>query len=153
MSAQRDHFAQHAQTVAQKTNFAALSVVPTHWNFANPQIGPMREIKQLHVEREALDPRRFKNRSACLQAKRFKSALRIPKRQSGGEPHQQIKDAAGLLSSPRLKNSDQAAIQSARAKCDIHFAICDGFDQLRCFLKWRGKIGVGEKSDCCSRSK
>src|SRR5512132_2962238 len=88
MSAQRDHFAQHAQTVAQKANFAALSVVPRHWNFANPQIGPMREIKQLDVEREAFDPRRFKNRSAHLEAKRFKSALRVPKRQPGGEPHQ-----------------------------------------------------------------
>ena len=117
--AQRDHFAQHAQTVAQKANFAALSVVPTHWNFANPQTGPMREIQQLHVEREAFDPRRFKNRSACLQAKRFKSALCVPKRQPGGEPHQQIKNTAGLLSPPRLTNSDQAAIQSARAKSDI----------------------------------
>src|SRR5882757_11119004 len=141
MSAQRDHFAQHSQAVAQKTNFASFSVVPTHWNFANPQTGPMREIKQLDVEREAFDPRRFKNWSARLEAKRFKSALRVPKRQSGSEPHQQIKNAAGLLSPPRLTNSDQAAIQSARAKCDIQFAICDGFDQLRRLLKWRGKIG------------
>src|SRR5205823_4853000 len=150
MSAQRDHFPQHAQTVAQKANFAALSMVPTHWNFANSQTGPMREIQQLHVECEAFDPRCFKNRSARLQAKRFKSALSVPKRQPSGEAHQQIKNAASLLSTPRLTNSDQAAIQSARAKCDIHFAICDGFDQLRCFLKWRGKIGVGEKSNCCS---
>jgi hypothetical protein len=106
MSAQRDHFAQHAQAVAQKTNFTAFSVVPTHWNFANPQTGPMREIKQLDVEREAFDPRRFKNRSARLEAKRFKSALRVPKRQPGGESHQQIKDTPGLLSPPRLMNSD-----------------------------------------------
>jgi len=109
-----------------KANFAALSMVPTHWNFANPQTGPMREIKQLDVEREAFDPRRFKNRSARLEAKCFKSALRIPKWQPGGEPHQQVKNAAGLLSPPRLTNSDQAAIQSARAKCDIQFAIAIG---------------------------
>ena len=114
---------------------------------------PMREIKQLHIEREAFDLRRFKNRSARLEAKRFKSALRVPKRQSGGHPHQQIKNTAGLLSPPRLMHPDQATIQSARAKRDIHFAICDGFDQLRRLLKWRGKIGVGEKSDCCSCSK
>ena len=88
----------------------------------------MRAIKQLHVEREAFDPRRFKNRSARLETKRFKSALRVPERQSGAEPHEQIKNTAGLLSSPRLVNSDQAAIQSARTKCDVHFAIRDGFD-------------------------
>ena len=81
--AQRDHLAQHAQAVAEKTNFAAFGMVPTHWNFANPQTGPMRAIKQLHVEREAFDLRRFKNRSARLETKRFKSALRVPKRQSG----------------------------------------------------------------------
>src|SRR5205814_5722037 len=153
MSSQRDHLAQHAQTVAEKANFTALSVVPTHWNFADPQTGPMREIKQLDVEREAFDPRRFKNRSARLQAKRFKSALRVPKRQSGGEPHQQIKNTAGLLSPPRLMNSDQIAIECARAKRDLHFAICDGFDQLRRLLKWRGKICIGKNSDWCSCSK
>src|SRR5206468_8936577 len=153
MSSQRDHLAQHAQTVAEKANFAALSVVPTHWNFADPQTGPMREMKQLHVEREAFNPRRFKNRSAHLEAKRFKSALSVPKRQSGGEPHQQIKNTAGLLAPPRLMHPDQATIQSARAKCDVHFAVCDGFDQLRCLLKWRGKICVGKKPDWCSCSK
>src|SRR5712691_13498259 len=41
---QRDHLAQHAQTVAQNTNFAAFSVVPTHWHFTHPQTGPMREV-------------------------------------------------------------------------------------------------------------
>src|SRR4029077_6461194 len=147
--AQRDHFAKHAQAVAEKADFAALGMVPSHWNFANLQTGPMRAIKQLHVEREAFDPRRFKNRTARLEAKRFKSALRVPERQSGAEPHEQIKNTAGRLSPPRLMHPDQAAIQSARTKRDIHFAICDGFDQLRRFLKWRGKIGIGEKSDWC----
>src|SRR6266576_7031756 len=113
----------------------------------------MHAIKQLHVEGEAFDLRRFKNWSARFKTKRLESALRVPKRQPGGEPHQQIKNTAGLLSPPRLTNSDQAAIQSARAKCDIQFAICDGFDQLRRLLKWRGKIGVGEKPDWCSCSK
>src|SRR4029077_12992715 len=118
--AQRDHFAQHAQTVAEKANFAALSVVPAHWNLANTQTGLMRAIKQLHVEREAFDSRRFKNRSARLEAKRFESALRVPKRESGGGADKQIKNTASLISPPRLMNSDQAAIQSARTKCDVH---------------------------------
>jgi hypothetical protein len=42
MSPQRDHFAQHSQTVAEKTNFTAFSVVPTHWNFADPQTSAVR---------------------------------------------------------------------------------------------------------------
>src|SRR5262249_4578910 len=120
-----------------ETNFTALGMVPAHWNFANPQTCPTREIKQLNVEGETFDPRRFKNRSAYFEAKCFKSALCVRKRQSGREPHQQIKNAAGLLSSPGLVNPDQAPIQSARAKCDVYFAICDGFDQLRRLLKWR----------------
>jgi hypothetical protein len=71
---------QHAQTVSEKTNFTAFGMVPPHGNLAKPQTGPMRKIKHLHVEREAFDPRRFQNRSARLEAKRFKAALRIPKR-------------------------------------------------------------------------
>src|SRR6516165_4452797 len=100
-------------------------MIPPHRNLANPQTGPTREIKQLHVKCEAFDPRRFKNRSACLEAKRFESALGVPKRQSGRESHQQIKNTAALLSPPRLMHPDQAAIQRARAKCDVKFAICD----------------------------
>src|SRR4029453_1156912 len=78
--AQRNHLPQHAKAVAEKANFTAFGMVPTHWNFANPQTRSMREIEQLHVECEAVDPRRFKNRPARLKAKRFKSALRVPKR-------------------------------------------------------------------------
>jgi hypothetical protein len=59
--AQRDHLAQHAQAVAEKTNFASFRVIPAHWNFANSQTGAVREKEQLHVEREAIDPRLFKN--------------------------------------------------------------------------------------------
>ena len=36
-------------------------MIPTHWNFANLQTGPMRAIKQLHIEREAFDLRFFKS--------------------------------------------------------------------------------------------
>src|SRR4030095_6763590 len=75
MSSQRDHFPQHAKAVAEKTNFTAFGMVPPRWNFADPQTGPMREIKQLDVEGEAFDARRFKNRSEHLEAKRFKYAF------------------------------------------------------------------------------
>src|SRR4029453_14119937 len=81
--AQRDDLPQHAQTVAEKANFAAFGMVPPPWNFGNLQTGARDGVEQLHVEGEAGDPGRFKNRSARLEAKRFKSALRIPKGQSG----------------------------------------------------------------------
>src|SRR6188472_4804623 len=128
-------------------------MIPTHWNFANLQTGPMRAIKQLHIEREAFDLRFFKNRPARLETKRFKSTLSVPKWQPCGGPDQQIENTAALLAPPRLMHADQAAIQSARTKRDVHFAIRNGFDQLRRFLKWRGKIGVREKSDWCSCGK
>src|SRR5262245_25736442 len=78
--AQHDHFAQHRQAIPEKANFATLGMVPLHWNLANPQTDPTRQKKQLNIEREAFDPRRFKNRPAHFEAKRFESALRIPKR-------------------------------------------------------------------------
>jgi hypothetical protein len=81
-------------------------VIPPHGNFANPQTGSTREIKQLYIEREAFDPRRLKNGAACLKTKCLEPALRIPERQSSGKPHQQIKDTAGLLSPPRLMHPD-----------------------------------------------
>ena len=75
--AQHDHFPQHAQAVAEKT-----TLLPLAWfhrtGTADPETGPMREIKQLHVECETFDPRRFKDRSTRLEAKRFKSTLGVP---------------------------------------------------------------------------
>ena len=57
MKAQRDHFAQHAQTVAEKTHFASFGVVPADRNLTDTQTGAMRQIKQFHVKREAFDLR------------------------------------------------------------------------------------------------
>src|SRR6188472_2814413 len=83
-------------------------MIPTHWNFANLQTGPMRAIKQLHIEREAFDLRFFKNRPARLETKRFKSTLSVPKWQPCGGPDQQIENTAALLAPPRLMHADQA---------------------------------------------
>src|SRR5262249_13198440 len=144
---QPDYFAQHLQAVAEEINFAALGMVPADWNFADAQTSALRQVKQLYVEREALDPSCFEDRSARVEAERLEAALCVPHGQPGGEPHATIQDAATLLGAPRLMNSDQAAVQRARAKRDIHFAICDRFDELWCLLKRRGKIGVGKKAD------
>src|SRR5262249_501590 len=107
-------------------------MVPADWNFADAQTSALRQIKQLYVEREALDPSCLEERSARGEGERLEAGLCVPKGQPGGEPHEKIKDAATLLAAPRLMNSDQAAVQRARAKRDIHFAICDGFDELWC---------------------
>ena len=72
-------------------------MVPADWNFTDAQTSALRQIKQLHVERETLDSRRFEDRPARVEAKGFESALRIPKRQRGGDSHKQIEDAASLL--------------------------------------------------------
>src|SRR5262249_23370387 len=144
---QPDYFAQHLQAVAEEINFAALGMVPSDWNFADAQTSALRQIKQLYVEREALDPSYFEDWSARVEAERLEAALRVPKGQPGGEPHQKIEHAARLLAAPWLMNSDQAAVHRARAKRDVHFAICDGLDELRCLLKRRGKIGIGKKAD------
>ena len=58
-------------------------MIPAHRNFAQAQAGALREIKQLNIESKAIDPSGFENRAANIETKRFKSALRVPKRQTG----------------------------------------------------------------------
>jgi hypothetical protein len=103
---QRDHFAQHSQAVAKKTNFASFGVIPADWNFPNAQSGALGDKKQLDVERETIDPRCLQNRSADVEPKRLESALRIPKREAGCDAHEQIENTASLFSPPRLVNAD-----------------------------------------------
>jgi hypothetical protein len=62
-------------------------VIPSHGNFADPKTLTLRPIKQLDIEREAIDPSRFKNRSGRIEAKGFESALGVPKSETGGESH------------------------------------------------------------------
>src|SRR5919108_1951518 len=76
--AQRYHFAQHAETVAEKTHFSSFRVIPAHRDLADTQTGAMGQIKQLHIKREALDSRCLEHRATRVEAKRFKAALRIP---------------------------------------------------------------------------
>src|SRR5687767_14153704 len=57
-------FTQHFETVAEEADLAAFVVVPANRHFAEPQPGAIREIKQLDVEPESIDSRRFNQRPA-----------------------------------------------------------------------------------------
>src|SRR5262249_59501472 len=91
---QPDYFAQHLQAVVEEINFAALGMVPADWNFADAQTSALRQTKKLYVEREALDPSCFEDRSARVEAERLDAALGVPKGQAGREPHRKLKEAA-----------------------------------------------------------
>src|SRR5437660_10095451 len=146
-AAQRNHFAQNAQAIAHELDVTSFVMIPAHRNFAQAQAGALREIKQLNVESKAIDPRGFENRAANIETKRFKSALRVPKRQTGRDAHKQVENAAALLTAPRLVMTDQAAIERARAKGDVELSGCDRLDHFRRLLERRGKIGIEKQAD------
>ncbi len=144
---QRDHFAQHAQAIVNEIDLASLCMVPAHGNFADAQSGALREIKQLDIEGEAVDVSGFENRATNIEAERFETTLRVPKRQAGGKPHKKVENAATLFAPPGLVPTDQAAIDRARTKRNIDIAICNGLDHLRRLAERRGKIRVEKKTD------
>ena len=81
-------------------------MIPAHRNFAQSQSGSLRQIEQFDVESETFDARGLENRSARIEPERLESALRVPKRQPGCEPHDEIKNAAALFAPPRLVIAD-----------------------------------------------
>ena len=113
---QRDHFAQHRETVVNYADLASFGVIPTHRNFAEPQSAAVGEKKKFDIERESDGMRFFQNRAASIEAKRFETALCVPKRHSGRESNDQIENAAGLFASPWLMSSDQFSIERARTE-------------------------------------
>src|SRR5207244_2325077 len=127
---QRDDLAQHAQAVAQKINFAALSVVPAHGDFAHAETGAARQKEQLDVEGKTIHPRRFENRPAYFEPKRFEPALCVPERQTGRNAHEQIEHAPGVLASPRLMDPDELTVERARTEAKIDIFVHDRLDQL-----------------------
>src|SRR6266571_9305435 len=80
---QHDHFPQHPQAIAEKTNFASLRMIPAHGNLPNSQAGTLREIKQLHIKREAIHASGFQDRTTNIETKGLEPALGVPKRQTG----------------------------------------------------------------------
>src|SRR5437773_1691380 len=124
-----------------------LAMNPAHRNYADAQPCTLLKIKQLDVEGEAIDASGFENGTADVDTKCFETTLRIPKRQVGGEAHQQIKNTTRLFTPPRLMLADQATVQRTRAKRNVDLAVGNRFDHLRRLLQGRRKIGIEEKSD------
>ena len=81
-------------------------MIPADWNFPEPQSRSLRKQEQLHVKAKADDFRGFDNLPTRFHAKRLEAALCIPKRQTSGDAHQQIKNAPTLFASPWLSVSD-----------------------------------------------
>src|ERR1700730_1184383 len=144
---QRDHFTQHSQAIAKKTDFATLSMVPAHRNFTDSQSGMLRQVKQFDIEGEAVEAGGLQNWAAHIETKSLEPALRIPKRQPSRDAHEQVERAASLLAPPRLMDANQSAIQGARPKCNVNLAICNRLDQFRRLSQWRGKIGIKKQAN------
>ena len=87
-------------------DFAAFVMVPANGNFAQTQSRLMREIEQLDVECEPDDLRGFKNGTTNFKTKSLETSLRVPKRQAGGKPHQQVENATALFAPPWLMMTD-----------------------------------------------
>src|SRR6266852_3463306 len=122
-------------------------MVPAHRDLTQTQPGLVGEKKKFDIKREPNGMRFFQNWPADIQSKRFETALRVPKRHSGRKSHDQIENASGLLTSPRLVNADQFSVERARTKHKIDISSCDRFDHFRNLAQRRRKIGVEEQSD------
>mgnify|MGYP003693739373 CR=1 FL=1 len=129
-------------------DLAACGMIPAHRNFADMQSGAMREIKQLNVKGETIDASGFENWAADVHPKCFETTLRVPKRKTGGEAHEQIENTAGLFSPPRLMMADQAAVDATREPNAMSISpLAIGSITFGVSLQRRRKIGIEEKSD------
>jgi len=81
-------------------------MIPAHWNFPEPQSRSLCKQEQLYIKAKADDFRGFDNLPTRFHAKRLETALSVPKRQTSGEAHQQIKNAPTLFAPPWLAISD-----------------------------------------------
>src|SRR5437667_12088138 len=111
---QRDHFAQHSQAIAKKTDFATLSVVPAHRNFTGSQSGTLRQIKQFDVKGEPVQAGGLKNSAAHSETKGLEPALWVPKRQPSAGADTQAERAPSLPESPQRIHATQPPSQGPR---------------------------------------
>jgi len=111
VAAQRDHLTQHPHTIMYEIDFASFVMTPAYRNLPQPQAGPLGKKEQLDIESETIHFPRSDNLPARLHAKCLETALCIPDRKAGCETHEQIKNAASLLTPPRLPMADQLAIE------------------------------------------
>ena len=122
-------------------------MIPAHRNLAEAHSGALREIKEFDIESEPFDSRHFQNWPANLEAKSFEAALCVPKRKTGRNSNEQIKNATGGFAPPWLVVTDQTPIQTARSKGKIVIVICDRPDHFRSFFKRSGEIRIEKQGN------
>src|SRR3989441_1299859 len=140
-----EHFAKHAQAVAEDVNLGLWVVRPTHRNFDGAQAMAFGEEKDFGVEAEALDALLLKDDARVFADEGFKAALRVGEIQPGDRADDGIENLAGKLAQRRLVNFDQAGIHAARADCD--FVATQRGEQLIGLLDRRGQVSIGEQHD------
>src|SRR2546425_8698617 len=140
-----EHFAKHAQAVANHVHLGLWVVRPTHGNFDGAQTMAFGEEEDFGVEAEALDALLLKDDARVFADKGFKAALRVGKTQPGDRADDGIKTLAGKLAQRRLVNFDQARIHAARADSD--FVATQRGEQLIGLLDRRGQVSIGEQHD------
>src|SRR3989441_4194050 len=78
-----EHFAEHAQAVAEDVNLGLWVVRPTHGNFDGAQAVAFGEEEDFGVEAEALDALLLKDDARVFADEGFKAALRVGEIQPG----------------------------------------------------------------------
>src|SRR3989442_1352632 len=140
-----EHFAKHAQAVAEDVNLGLWVVRPTHGNFDGAQTMAFGEEEDFGVEAEALDALLLKDDAGVFADEGFKAALRVGKIQPGDRADDGIENLAGKPAQRRLVNFDQAGIPAARADGDL--VATQRGEQLIGLLDRRGQVSIGEQHD------
>src|SRR3989441_1812701 len=140
-----EHFAKHAQAVANHVHLGLWVVRPTHGNFDGAQAMAFGEEEDFGIEAEALDALLLKDDARVFADEGFKAALRVGEIQPGDCADDGIENLAGKLAQRRLVNFDQAGIHAARADCD--FVATQRGEQLIGLLDRRGQVSIGEQHD------
>ena len=66
----------------------------------------------------------------------------VPKRETGGDANEQVKNAAGLLAPPGLMLTNQSPIQRTRAKRNVDSTVGNRLDHLGRLLQRCREIGI-----------
>src|SRR2546427_7619693 len=140
-----EHFAKHAQAVANQVQLGLWVGRPTHGNFDGAEAMAFGEEENFGVEAEALDALLLKDDARVFADEGFKAALRVGEIQPSDRADDGIENLAGKLAQRRLVNFDQAGIHAARADSDL--VATQRGEQLIGLLDRRGQVSIGEQHD------
>src|ERR1043165_9783209 len=90
LSANGADFADQSRGVAPDAQLTAVVMIPADGYLFEAESRQMRDRQVFDIEAEALNRRGFRQRATDAHAKRLEAALRIPERQLGREPDDQI---------------------------------------------------------------